>query len=303
MQKQLTDVLADKVESLFEAGETDTWVSVRNLLESKTEVAISEFSYAVVDFKLHKSASDTKLQHLRGYARNVVERKAREAAAAGRVLMRMKDRFAKVFNHDKKSSVWTAEQNIEEIERNALSASLKILEIMAVIRLDKTADQIEHVLFSSLMDGNGSVPASRAASDPLASNAWEEVSPDATLLAPVECNSLWMQFKADIKYIMSQATSAQWWWWGRSGGSSRGTNSHDDSFEARGGSIDGESRARVGSRDERHRTGGVGDAERCRARGDWGGEIFRTANSDSGNCDDDKMDGRAAPAIGVLFLG
>ncbi|KAJ6358545.1 hypothetical protein OIU76_000288 [Salix suchowensis] len=46
---------------------------------------------------------------------------------------------------------------------------------MAVIRLDKTADQIEHVLFSSLMDGNGSVPASRATSDPLASNAWEEV--------------------------------------------------------------------------------------------------------------------------------
>ncbi|KAG5223404.1 protein ROOT HAIR DEFECTIVE [Salix suchowensis] len=201
-EKQLTDVLADKVESLFEAGETDTWVSVRNLLESKTAVAISEFSYAVVDFKLHKSASDTKLQHLRGYARNVVERKAREAAAAGRVLMRMKDRFAKVFNHDKKSSVWTAEQNIEEIERNALSA--KILEIMAVIRLDKTADQIEHVLFSSLMDGNGSVPASRATSDPLASNAWEEVSPDATLLTPVECNSLWMQFKADIKYIMMQ---------------------------------------------------------------------------------------------------
>lgn len=56
-----------------------------------------------------------------------------------------------------------------------LLQSLKILEIMAVIRLDKTADQIEHVLFSSLMDGNGSVPASRAASDPLASNAWEEV--------------------------------------------------------------------------------------------------------------------------------
>ncbi|KAB5532282.1 hypothetical protein DKX38_018952 [Salix brachista] len=107
-------------------------------LESKTEVAISEFSYAVVDFKLHKSASDTKSQHLRGYARNVVERKAREAAAAGRVLMRMKDsfglhpRFAKVFNHDKKSSVWTAEQNIEEIERNALSAVICLHFVMIV---------------------------------------------------------------------------------------------------------------------------------------------------------------------------
>jgi len=36
-----------------------------------------------------------------------------------------------------------------------------------------------------------------------------QVSPNATLLTPVECKSLWMQFKADIKYIMNQATSAQ----------------------------------------------------------------------------------------------
>ncbi|XP_061956194.1 protein ROOT HAIR DEFECTIVE 3 homolog 2-like isoform X1 [Populus nigra] len=209
--KQFTDVLADEVQSLFEAGEADTWVSVRNLLASKTDVAESELSNAHVDFELPRSEIDTRLGYLKENARSVVERKARESAATRRVLMRMKDRFAKVFNHDEnsKSGAWTAEQNIEEIERNALSASLKILEIMAAIRLDQTTDQIEHVLFSSLMDGNGAVPASGAPPDLLTSNAWEEVSPNATLLTPVECKSLWMQFKADIKYIMNQATSTQ----------------------------------------------------------------------------------------------
>lgn len=209
--KQFTDVLADEVQSLLEAGEADTWVSVRNLLASKTDVAESELSNAHVDFEVPRSEIDKRLGYLKENARSVVERKARESAATGRVLMRMKDRFAKVFNHDEnsKSGAWTSEQNIEEIERNALSASLKILEIMAAIRLDQTTDQIEHALFSSLMDGNGAVPASGATPDLLTSNAWEEVSPNATLLTPVECRSLWMQFKADIKYIINQATSAQ----------------------------------------------------------------------------------------------
>ncbi|KAL3575591.1 hypothetical protein D5086_023692 [Populus alba] len=209
--KQFTDVLADEVQSLFEAGEADTWVSVRNLLASKTDVAESELSNAHVDFEVPRSEIDKRLGYLKENARSVVERKARESAATRRVLMRMKDRFAKVFNHEEnsKSGAWTSEQNIEEIERNALSASLKILEIMAAIRLDQTTDQIEHALFSSLMDGNGAVPASGATPDLLTSNAWEEVSPNATLLTPVECRSLWMQFKADIKYIINQATSAQ----------------------------------------------------------------------------------------------
>lgn len=202
--KQFTDVLADKVQSLFEAGEADTWVSVRNLLASKTDVAESELSNAHVDFEVPRSEIDTRLGYLKENARSVVERKARESAATGRVLMRMKDRFAKVFNHDENSTprVWTPEQNIEEIERRALSASLKIVAVMAAIRLDNTADQIENVLSSSLM---GAVPAA----DPLASNTWEEVSPNATLLTPVQCKSLWTQFKADITCIVNKATSDQ----------------------------------------------------------------------------------------------
>jgi hypothetical protein len=86
-------VLAKRVESLLESGERDTWASIRNLLESNTETAVSEFSDAAVSFNLNSSEIDTKSQHLREHARNLLEMKAGEAADAGRVLMCMKDRY------------------------------------------------------------------------------------------------------------------------------------------------------------------------------------------------------------------
>jgi hypothetical protein len=77
----------------LEAGERDTWASIRDVFECNTKEAISEFSDAAVSFNLNSSEIDTKLQHLREHARNLVEMKAREAADAGRVLRRMKDRY------------------------------------------------------------------------------------------------------------------------------------------------------------------------------------------------------------------
>ncbi|KAJ6671930.1 PROTEIN SEY1 [Salix viminalis] len=74
-------------------GERDTWAAIRDLFECNTEAAVSEFSDYVVSFNLRSSEIDTKLQHLREHARNLLEMKAREAADPGRVLMRMKDRY------------------------------------------------------------------------------------------------------------------------------------------------------------------------------------------------------------------
>ncbi|KAL9335531.1 hypothetical protein Peur_072712 [Populus x canadensis] len=153
-KKQITLVLAKRVESLLEAGERDTWASIRNLFECNTEAAVSEFSDAAVSFNLHSSEIDSKLQHLRKHARKLLKKKAREAADARRVLMRMKDRFSQVLSHYENSISWynwTEEINLDEIERNALSESLRILSIMAAIRFDEMPDQIENVLYSSLL--------------------------------------------------------------------------------------------------------------------------------------------------------
>ena len=57
---------------------------------------------------------------------------------------------------------------------------MKLLSVMAAIRLDEKPDNIEKVLFSTLMDGAITVSSSQdrtieASSDPLALSNWEEV--------------------------------------------------------------------------------------------------------------------------------
>ncbi|KAK5826098.1 hypothetical protein PVK06_021007 [Gossypium arboreum] len=89
-EKQLGQSLSEPVESLFDNAGRDTWASIRKLLTRETEIALSEFSAAISSFGLDRSTVEKMLQDLKDYARNVVERKAREEA--GKVLIRMKDR-------------------------------------------------------------------------------------------------------------------------------------------------------------------------------------------------------------------
>ncbi|XP_059445431.1 protein ROOT HAIR DEFECTIVE 3 homolog 2 isoform X2 [Corylus avellana] len=213
-EKQLNLALMEPVESLLEAGQKDTWASIRKLLKRETEVAVAKFSTTIAGFELDQATVDKMVQNLRDYARNLVEKKAREEA--GKVLIHMKDRFSTVFNHDNDSMprIWTGKEDIRAITKDARSASLKLLSIMAAIRLNEKPDKIEDSLFSSLMDGAVPLPSSqdrsiKAPSDPLASSTWEEVSPKDTLITPVQCKSLWRQFKSETEYTVTQAISAQ----------------------------------------------------------------------------------------------
>lgn len=53
--------------------------------------------------------------------------------------------------------------------------ALKVLSVMAAVRLDDKHDKIESILKSTLMDGLASGKSLEAAADPLASSTWEEV--------------------------------------------------------------------------------------------------------------------------------
>ncbi|TQE03460.1 hypothetical protein C1H46_010940 [Malus baccata] len=93
-------------------------------------------------------------------------------------------------------------------ELNANYESLKLLSTMAAIRLDEKPDNIENVLVSSLVDGTVTVSSSQnrklgPSTDPLASCSWEEVSSKDTLITPVQCKSLWRQFKAETEYSVN----------------------------------------------------------------------------------------------------
>lgn len=53
--------------------------------------------------------------------------------------------------------------------------ALKVLSVLAALRLDDKPDKIESILKSTLMGGSASRKSLEAAADPLASNTWEEV--------------------------------------------------------------------------------------------------------------------------------
>ncbi|KAF3450609.1 hypothetical protein FNV43_RR06698 [Rhamnella rubrinervis] len=211
-EAKLKEALAGPVEALLDGANKETWPSIRNLLQRETESAVSGLSNALSGFDMYEETKNEILASVRDYARGVVETKAREGA--GRVLSGMKERFTTLFSHDSDSMprVWTGKEDIRSITKTARSASLKLLSCLAAIRLnDDDVDNIENTLSLALVDStSGSVKdRSITTADPLASSTWENVPSSKTLITPVQCKSLWRQFKTETEYSVSQAISAQ----------------------------------------------------------------------------------------------
>ncbi|KHN39303.1 Protein ROOT HAIR DEFECTIVE 3 like 1, partial [Glycine soja] len=211
-EEKLKQALSGPVEALLDGANSDTWPSIRNLFRRETESAVSGFSAALTGFDMDEETRQKIILSLEDYARGLVEGKAREEA--GRVLIRMKDRFTMLFSHDSDSMprVWTGKEDIRAITKTARSSSLKLLSVMAAIRLDDDdTDNIEKVLAVALVDSSPNSNATRSMTmvDPLASSSWEQVSSSKTLITPVQCKSLWRQFKTETEYSVSQAISAQ----------------------------------------------------------------------------------------------
>lgn len=209
---KLKEALSAPVEALLDGASSETWPAIRKLLKRETESAVSGLSIALSGFDMYEESKNKMLESLKDYARGVVEAKAKEEA--GRVLMRMKERFTTMFSHDSDSMprVWTGKEDILAITKTARSSSLKLLSVMAAIRLDDDgADNIETTLSVALVDSpNGAVKdRSLMTVDPLASSSWEQVPTSKTLITPVQCKSLWRQFKTETEYTVSQAIAAQ----------------------------------------------------------------------------------------------
>lgn len=209
---KLKEALSAPVEALLDGASSETWPAIRKLLKRETESAVSGLSNALSGFDMYEESKNKMLESLKDYARGVVEAKAKEEA--GRVLMRMKERFTTMFSHDSDSMprVWTGKEDIRAITKTARSSSLKLLSVMAAIRLDDDgADNIETTLSVALVDStNGAViDRSLMTIDPLASSTWEQVPTSKTLITPVQCKSLWRQFKTETEYTVSQAIAAQ----------------------------------------------------------------------------------------------
>ncbi|KAL8139292.1 hypothetical protein V2J09_005313 [Rumex salicifolius] len=195
---KLMEALAAPVEALLDSASDDTWPSIRKLLQRETHSAISGLSSDLSRFDMDEQEKEKMLAKTEQYARNVVETKAKEEAA--RIMIRMKDRFMTLFSHDSDSMprLWTGKEDIKAITKVARSASLKLLSVMAAIRLDEDHGHIENTLKVALVD----VPKTT-------SDRSITVPSSKTLLSPVQCKSLWRQFKSETEYTVSQAISAQ----------------------------------------------------------------------------------------------
>ncbi|XP_063944118.1 protein ROOT HAIR DEFECTIVE 3 isoform X3 [Daucus carota subsp. sativus] len=210
-EKKLCEALSAPVEALLDGASDDTWPAIRKLLQRESEIAISGFSSALSAFEMDEHDKDSMLYSLEDYARGIVEGKAKEEA--GRVMIRMKDRFTTLFGQDSDSMprVWTGKEDIRAITKTARSASLKMLSVMAAIRLDNSTDNIENTLSLALVDTTSGSAANKATSslDALASSTWQEIPASKTLITPVQCKSLWRQFKTETEYTVTQAIAAQ----------------------------------------------------------------------------------------------
>uniref|UniRef100_M4EF29 GB1/RHD3-type G domain-containing protein n=1 Tax=Brassica campestris TaxID=3711 RepID=M4EF29_BRACM len=209
-QSKLNVALSGPVEALLDGANDEAWPAIRKLLKREAKLAVYGLSDALSGFDMDKETQNKMLTDLENYARGIVETKAKEEA--GRALMRMKDRFATIFSHDSDSMprVWTGKEDIREITKMAHSASLKLLSVMAVIRLDDELDNIEKTLTLALVNSTSNNATNKSIStiDSLASSTWEQVAPEKTLITPVQFKSLWRQFKNETEYTVTQAISA-----------------------------------------------------------------------------------------------
>ncbi|KAG4948002.1 hypothetical protein JHK82_041177 [Glycine max] len=177
-EEKLKEALSAPVETLLDAANSDTWPSIRKLLNHETQSAVSGFCVELIRFDVDEQTKKSMIVSLDDYAKGVIEAKAREEA--GRVLIRMKDRFLTLFSHDSDSMprIWTGKEDVRAITKSARSSCLKLLSVMAVIRLDDGDDiyDIEKTLIVALADSSSSSAKDKSmtAVKPLASSTWDQ---------------------------------------------------------------------------------------------------------------------------------
>lgn len=214
-EKRLEDAIADPVAAILDAAPADAWASIRVLVEGDTEKVTKALLEELTAFEPTEDEEKQVLSDLSEHSRAIVVKKAKEEAS--QALIRMKDRFNNIFGHDEDSlpRVWGEEHNVRAITKSARVGALKMLAVIAAIRLNPNSDQdsVEGALMTLVGDSDSSSDGSSVdgsvSSNPLASSTWAGIAPEDTMLTPSQCRSIWRQFRAETEYTISQALSAQ----------------------------------------------------------------------------------------------
>ncbi|XP_019198340.1 PREDICTED: protein ROOT HAIR DEFECTIVE 3 homolog 1-like isoform X1 [Ipomoea nil] len=195
---KLNDALFKKVGSLLDTAGDNTWPEIRKLLRRETKDAVSSFSAALSGFEMDEKTKDNMLSKLKDYAREVVETKAKKDV--GMVLHRMIGRFKEEFFKDSYQT-HTGGKIIKAIAKRARSSSLEILSVMAAIRLEEETDNIGKILLDALIES--------PSPDSLPSSSWDKVPASKTLITPLQCKSIWEDFKKKTEECIHTALVTQ----------------------------------------------------------------------------------------------
>ncbi|XP_071689948.1 protein ROOT HAIR DEFECTIVE 3-like [Rutidosis leptorrhynchoides] len=208
-ESKLQAALNGPVDALIDGAASDTWPAIRKLIQRETKTTVSEVSGALSGFEIDADAKKNILSGLENYAIDVVEGKAKEAAE--KVLLRMKERFTTLFNHDNDQMprIWTGKEDIRAINKTARISCLKLLSVVAAIRLEDYGDKIEIIILGAFAEPSKGPDTISNLQDPLATSHWEKIPASKTLITPVQCKSLWSQFQKETEYAVTQAITAQ----------------------------------------------------------------------------------------------
>ncbi|KAI6671787.1 hypothetical protein NL676_006672 [Syzygium grande] len=198
MDAHVASVRAAKLSELTEAYKEKLNEALSGPVDALLDGANSE-TWSIVLLCMDEQSKEKLLAGITDHARGVVEAQARQESE--KVLRRMRDRIVTLFSHDTDlmPRVWTGMEHIRATIKLARSASLRLLSVMAALRLDYGIDHIESTLSVTLLD-----PQSNATDKSITT-----IPSSETLITTFQLKSLWRQFNADIQYIVNQALAIE----------------------------------------------------------------------------------------------
>ncbi|XP_047339786.1 protein ROOT HAIR DEFECTIVE 3-like [Impatiens glandulifera] len=205
-KEKLRDATREPLEAILGYPWSQTWPNIRELLATQSKEIADDYYQAMSRYGAEQETSLDDIQtQFQGYLRQIIVAKAKTEAP--KVTNLMQDRFITMFLQDPDSMPrsWDADNiDINKIIRIAKTQSLKMLAVMAAIRLEsENGDQIEDTLSMAFLgDEDDHEHPSYGA---LASTTWNGISKEDTLLSPIKCASMWKHFLTKINQITGLA--------------------------------------------------------------------------------------------------
>ncbi|KAI4354117.1 hypothetical protein L6164_003016 [Bauhinia variegata] len=199
-EAKLKPGISDYVEHIL-CEETDpSWSKVREYFKGVIDLNLPKFRKILSEFSIDEEARQRKIESIKEYIKDLIINKAREESSKAKNHMITK--FRQLFKHecnskrDRKGDV-----QIEEAYEAVLFLPLKVLAGLVVTRMEESeTDEIEETLSSALSHSRRP-----NTSNALDSSDWKEIPSSRTLLKPMQCKQLWMDYLVEAKEIANQA--------------------------------------------------------------------------------------------------